>query len=316
MEKVNKPATTTATPNQSPNKQKTKGVGAIIFLSIFALILAVGGGLLLREVLEVRHEAENAKKQNQLIAKERDELLKQLDALEAEFQKLSLEFTDMEKDLGSERTKIARLRTQLHGTGGVGDPSLQAKIDELERLLAGYQEEAESLKSENQMLAGEKSQIQNSLNQTTARNSQLEREKREIEEQLKKASILSISSIEANGVRVKRKGDEPTNKAKKTSKVQVCFTINQNLVATPGNRDFYVRIIDPGNKVLTAFPDDTFNYQGDELSFSVQRTVNFQNNAQDICMIYSQNDKFTKGYYNIVIFSEGYELGYKLMELK
>ncbi|MBS4012688.1 MAG: hypothetical protein KGZ97_02850 [Bacteroidetes bacterium] len=316
MEKVNKPATTTATPNQTPKKQKTKGVGAIIFLSIFALILAVGGGLLLREVLEVRHEAENAKTQNQLIAKERDELLKQLDALEAEFQKLSLEFTGMEKDLGSERTKIARLRSQLQGTGGFGDPTLQAKIDELERLLAGYQQEAESLKSENQMLAGEKSQIQNSLNQTTARNSQLEREKREIEEQLKKASILSISSIEANGVRVKRKGDEPTNKAKKTSKVQVCFTINQNLVATPGNRDFYVRIIDPGNKVLTAFPDDTFNYQGDELSFSVQRTVNFQNNAQDICMIYSQSNKFTKGYYNIVIFSEGYELGYKLMELK
>jgi predicted nuclease with TOPRIM domain len=316
MEKVNKPNATTTAPNQPVKKEKSKGVGAIIFLSIFALILAVGGGLLLREVLEAKHNAEKTNKEKQIIAKERDELLIQLDALEKEFQKLSVEYAELEKNLGVERGKISRLRSQLQGTGPGGDPSLQAKIDELERLLAGYQQEAEALKSENQMLAGEKSQIQNSLNQTTARNSQLEREKSEIEEQLKKASILSISNIEANGVRTKRKGDEPTNKAKRTSKIQTCFTINQNLVATPGNRDFFVRIIDPSNNVLTAFPDDTFNYQGDELTFSVQRTVSFQNNAQDICLIYSQNTKFSKGYYNIVVFSEGYELGYKLMELK
>jgi predicted nuclease with TOPRIM domain len=316
MEKVNKPNATTTAPNQPVKKEKSRGVGAIIFLSIFAVILAVGGGLLLREVLESRHDAEKTHKEKQLIAKERNELLIQLDALEKEFQKLSVEYAEMEKTLGVERGKISRLRSQLHGTGPGGDPSLQSKIDELERLLAGYQAEAETLKSENHMLAGEKSQIQNSLNQTTARNSQLEREKSEIEEQLKKASILSISNIESNGVRTKRKGDEPTNKAKRTSKIQTCFTINQNLVATPGNRDFYVRIIDPGNNVLSAFPDDTFNYQGDELTYSVQRTVSFQNNAQDICLIYSQNAKFSKGYYNIVVFSEGYELGYKLMELK
>ncbi len=324
MEKENKPITPKPNapkpiapkPKAPEKKQKTKGVGAIIFLSIFVVILAAGSGLLLRQYLTVQQEAELAVEANKKIDKQRQELLTQLDELESAFQQLSIEYSQMEDVLRTERSRVRQLRNELAGKGPDDEPDMKEKIEELEKLLAEYQEEAEMLKVENLELTNEKSQIENTLNKASARTTQLEREKSEMEEQLDKASILSVSNIEANGVREKRRGDVPTDRARRTSKIQVCFTINQNLVATPGNRDFYVRIIDPNNKVLTNFPDDTFTFEGEELSYSVQRTVNFQNNAQDICMIYNQDEKFEKGYYNIVIFAEGYEMGYKLLELR
>ncbi len=303
-------------PKAPEKKQKTKGVGAIIFLSIFVIILAAGSGLLLRQYFEVQHEAETAIQTNQKIDEQRKELIAQLDELESAFQKLSIEYTQMEEVLRSERARVRNLRNELAGQGPGADPEAQAKIEELEKLLAEYQEQADLLKSENLELANEKSQIENTLNQKAALTTQLEREKSEMEEQLEKASILSVSNIEATGIRTKRRGDVPTDRAKRTSKIQVCFTINQNLVATPGNRDFYVRIIDPNNNVLTLFPDDTFKFEGEELAYSAQRTINYQNNAQDVCLTYSQDDKFEKGYYNIAIFAEGYEMGYKMLELR
>ena len=338
MEKVNKPdaqankpVTQTNKPNapkpnqpvQKPKaepKQKTKGIGVIIFLLILVLILAGGGGFLFKEYLDNQHEAEQRQKELAQIAAQRDEFLSQLDDLEEAYQKLSLEYSQLESSANAQRATIRRLRAEVAGTApsadGLSAKQLQERIEELEELLEEYRRRAEMLQSENQTLTTEKNQVQGSLNQANAYASQLEREKREMEEQLEKASILSISNIDANGVRSRRRGDEPTDRARRTDKIQVCFTINQNLVATPGNREFYVRIIDPDNRVLTHLPDDTFNYQGDELSYSANRTINFQNNSQDACLIYDQDDRFSKGYYNIVVFAEGYELGYKLMELR
>ncbi len=306
-----------AKPQQPAPKKKSKGIGTIIFLLILVLLLAVGGGLLLREFLEIQHEAEVAEKAKLEIAAQRDDLISQLDDLEEAFQKLSIEYSEMEGSLRAERATIRRLRAQLQRTGPQ-EPGedVKERIEELEALLEEYKQKVERLKAENQELSGEKSQIQSSLNQATAYSSQLEREKGELEDLLKDAKILTISNIEATGIRERRRGDEPTDRARRTDKIQVCFTINKNLVAPAGNRDFYVRIIDPNNQVLTHFPDNTFMHEGDELSFTSTRTINFQNSAQDVCVIYDQDSRFDSGYYNIVIFSEGYELGYKIIELR
>ena len=109
MEKVNKPdaqankpiaqtnkpnAPKPSQPAQKPKvepKQKTKGIGVIIFLLILVLLLAGGGGFLLKEYFDNQHEAELRQKEMAQLATQRDEFLSQLDDLEEAYQQLSLE---------------------------------------------------------------------------------------------------------------------------------------------------------------------------------------------------------------------------------
>jgi hypothetical protein len=171
------------------------------------------------------------------------------------------------------------------------------------------------MEAENQELLGENSQIRSTLTETTQRNDFLEDRNQELETKLELATILTISELEGIALRERRSGDEVTDKAKRADKLRICFTVNQNLIAEPGNRDFYIRLTDPSNQVMTFTPDETIDFEGETIQYSVKRTVNFQNNAQEVCVIWDQEEKFSKGYYNVVVFTEGEEVGYKLFQL-
>ncbi len=295
------------------------GTAVVIFLSILAVILALGGALLLRQLLSAQHEVQVAALEISSVNEEKELLLIQLDELEERYAALEASSQQMEAQLAAERRRVRQLRAQLHGDGGAGDGAgieqYRQRIEELEAQLETYRNQLELAESENNVLTGENAQIRETLAQTSARNQQLERRTEELEEQVEKASILTISNLEGTALRERRRGDEPTDRARRTDKLRICFTINENLVASPGNRDFFVRLINPLNQVMTLSPDNTIEFEGETIQYSLKRTVNFQNSSQEVCMIWNQDERFEKGYYNIVVFSEGREIGYKLFQL-
>lgn len=304
--------------NGNGTKRRSSGSGVVIFLSILAILLAIGAAFLLRENLSARYEAEAAKLKVKEVSDERDILLAQLDELEAKYDLMAAEHKEMEDQLNAEKRRVNQLRAQIRGGGPVSGTDANVyrqRIEELELQLEEYRQQIDMLLAENLTLSGENAQIRSTLNFTTARNLELEDKNKELEKKVEKASILTISNLEFTALRERRRGDEPTTSARRADKIRVCFTINQNLVAPPGNRNFYVRIIDPSNQVLSTSPDNTLLFEGETIQYSILRTINFQNNSQDVCVIWNQSERFQKGYYNVVVFCEGEEVGYKLFQL-
>ncbi len=295
--------------------KKTAGIGPVIFLSIFAVLLAVAAGLLLREVFEARLQAEVALEEKTIALQEKQEIEEQLNELEEEYVELSVKHEHLEGAIRQERARIARLRQEMRGIDPADAQKYKEQIQELEDRLEEYREQVRMLEAENQSLESEKSQMQSTLNQTTARFDELEQRKKELEELVDKASYLTISGITAQGIRERRRGDEPTDRARRTDKLQICWTVNENLVAEPGNREFHVRIIDPNNRVLAASDQNTFDHNGEELVYSLRRQINFRNDQQNVCVVWTQDERFESGYYNVNIYAEGREAGYKLFEL-
>jgi regulator of replication initiation timing len=305
----------------STSKPRGSGSAIVIFLAILALLLAVGGAVLLRQLLSARYEAQVMVKEVETLTTEKDNLFRQLDELEVKYAELSIKHKEMEDLFNAERRRVNQLRAQLRGEGmGEGSEALIAqykqRIQELEEQLEAYRLQVEAMQAENQAMASENAQIRSTLSQTTARNTVLEKENQELEEQLEKAGMLTISNLEGTALRERRRGDENTTKAKRTDKLRICFTINQNMVAVPGNRDYYIRLVDPANQVLTLSPDNTIEFEGETIQYTIKRTVSYQNNAQEVCMVWTQDEKYQKGYYNVVVFSEGREVGYKLFQLE
>ncbi len=298
-----------------PPASGNSGLGVIIFLAVLAVLLAVGGAYLLRQVLDARYEAQVSALEIKEVSDERDLLEQQLNELDSKYEELSSEYAEMETKFLAERRRVNQLRAQVRG----GDPGTVAQykeqIEELEARLEKYQEEIEILESEKQTLEGENAQIRSTLETTTSRNQELEREFNQMEEQIEKATLLSISGLEATPIRERRRGDEPTDRARRTDKINVCFTVNENLVAEPGNREFFVRMIDPNNQVLTISPDDTIEFEGETIQYTLKRTINYRNEPVETCVVWDQDERFEKGYYNVVVFHDGREVGYKLFQL-
>lgn len=295
------------------NPKSSANVGPVIFLAIFAVLLGVAAGLLLRQVFETRIQAEAALETKSQIV---DDLNKKLDNLEEDYIELSVKHEHLEGALRQERARISRLRQELRGMDPVEAQKYKDQIRGLEDQLEIYKEQVGMLEIEKQSIESEKSQMQMTLNQTTILLDELERRNKELEEQVEKAAYLTISGLTAQGIRERRKGDEPTNRARKTDKLQVCFTVNENQVAEPGNREFFVRIVDPNNRVLAASQANTFNHQGEELVYSQKRQVNFRSESQNVCVVWSQPERFESGYYNVNVYAEGREAGYSLFQLE
>jgi hypothetical protein len=302
---------------ESSGRKRSGGSGVIVFLSVLAVILAIAGALLLREVLQARYDAQMKDLVVERVSNERNEMLRDLDEISAKYDQLAVEYKELDSLFKAERVRVNQLRAQLRsGTGPVeGGASFRAQIEELQAQVEDYRLQLEMLQAEKSVLENENSQIRTTLAQTTARNTELVTRNDDLEQQLEKASVLSISNLELTPLRTRRRGDEPTDRAKRTDKMRVCFTVNQNLVAQRGNTDFFIRLVDPRNTVMATSSANTLEFEGEAIQYSIKRTVNYQNASQDVCVVWDQQEKFDKGYYNVVVFWNGMEVGYKLFQL-
>jgi hypothetical protein len=301
------------------NNRKSNGSGIIIFLSVLAILLAIAGALLLREMLKARYENQVASLQVKEISDERDRLIGQLDDLDVRYAQLSKEHEDLRQLFDAERRRANHLRAQLQGTGplGKGDATpIRQQIEQLENQLAEYEDQIAMLLEENETLSIENAQIRSNLAQAHIFNQELEQEEDILQEKVDIASMINISNVDVVALRERRRWDEPTTSARRTDKLSICFNVNRNLIAEPGERDFYIRIIDPNNEVLTKSQEDTMPFEGEAIQYSIRETIDFQNASMDVCTEWGQEERFDRGYYSVVVFCQGNEVGYKLVELE
>lgn len=113
--------------------------------------------------------------------------------------------------------------------------------------------------------------------------------------------------------------EKNTDKAARTDKIKVCFTVSENKLVSSGYKRFFVRIARPDNVILTRGPAYTFQFLGQTLQFSAMETLNYEGDAADICTYFERppdGSDLPKGKYYVNIFTEDREIGQTSFELK
>ena len=303
-------------PTTRENSGRASSIAPFVFLTVIAVVLAVAVAVLLQQLFQYRNMYETATVEKSIIVHERDDLIEQLNELDAAYQALLVENTELSAALERERAEIARLRRQISSGVTVAQVAeYRARIQELETQLSGYREQVEMLLAENQALSGENAQIRSALQQTAAQKQVLENQKEELEMQVKKASVLRISNLEAIPLRERRRGDRETTRARRVDKLQFCFTINENPVAAAGNKELFFRLTGPDNQVQGVTAENIFDFQGEAIHYSFRETINFQNEEKHTCTQWVQDAPFESGIYHVAVFSEGEEVGHAHFEL-
>jgi hypothetical protein len=173
----------------------------------------------------------------------------------------------------------------------------------------------------NQELKAENEQIRSSYQMEQQKSSSLLKDKEALTEKVTMAAVLKAYKITASGVRGSGDKERITDKAKRVEKVKVCFTLGENPLLSAGAKDIYIRIARPDKMILARGRGDdySFSYKGEILQYTMRETVNYQNQAMDICTYWinrSAKENLPEGVYVVSVYTGDFEIGQTSFELK
>ncbi len=282
---------------------------------LIAILLVLTLGL---SVLYFREKSKNIKQVeiNTELTVTKDSLQGRLVEMILEYDNLKTNNEEINRQLLAEKEKVRELLTRLQRERNFS----QAKFTEYERELAtlrkimrSYIVQIDSLNQSNIALRQENQQVKKRIQQVETERAQISKKLEEASEKVDLASVLRPINIFALGLT--RRGKEAT-RARNVEKIKVCFTLDQNPIAKPGNRFIYVQVTAPGGAIIPNEQQDSVNVDGEKLLYSARREVDYQNESLDVCIFVDVTDELPKGIYKIELFADNRHIGTSSFTLK
>jgi len=246
---------------------------------------------------------------------------------------------ELKVELDSVLTEYNMVKMEYDSVLTTQDSIIQANAQEIERLIAqqgdyrrirrqlnllreitqNYVHEIDSLYTENRVLKAENVEMQEEIQRVTRETTALSQTKEELESKVEVASALRAIQINATPIRLRgRTREEETDRARRTDLVKVCFTVAENPVATPGNKNAYVRIADPTGNILRLGDDDryAFTHGEDTLQFTMKGEFNYTNIDTEVCLQWNNTQDYEEGMYLVSIFTDEFRLGESQFSLR
>jgi len=241
--------------------------------------------------------------------------------LQKDYQNLQTNDAAMQLDIDAKRERIEELIKEA--AKHKGDATIISKLKKetqtLRSIMQSYVRTIDSLNTLNQTLVAEKKTVLKQLGSEKEKQSVLIKEKDELKSTIAKGSILNCFNISAKAVLYKRGGkkESETNKARKTEKIKVSFSLGENKIAKAGEKTIYVRIMTPDGKELAKSYDDNcrFNFNQSSGYFAGKETLNYAN-AELIGVTYCEGQgEYVPGNYIIEITCDGVVIGNTSLKL-
>ncbi|MEZ4827978.1 MAG: hypothetical protein R3C61_17100 [Bacteroidia bacterium] len=204
---------------------------------------------------------------------------------------------------------------------------LESHISELKGLIDQYSKQIDYLKEQNRQLTGQVDSLVVIEGQLTMQNKTLtarnEETTRELEQTRKIASALKTKDFRF--INIKKAGKKEVEEdefSRRTMKdVRMCFTILENPITTPGERDVYLVYENPDGTVNTNFTagfSGKFIHNDQEKVYTVMKSVNYDNDALEVCMDFSpaEENKYQKGTQYVSVYCDGRLIGQGTFEIK
>jgi hypothetical protein len=290
-------------------------LGYKISIGVLLAVIAVMAWMLVNQKKEIvfrEKDSDNVK----------TELKGQLDSLLAEHERVKVSYGELSNSL-SERDSIINVKAneikQLLGSKAEL-AVVKRKLAQLQQITQVYEQQIDSLFTVNRKLKDENEKIKTDYTLEQQKTSDLSKDKEALNEKITGAAVLKAYKITA--VAFKSKGidkEKETDKASRTDKIKVCFTVSENKLVSSGYKRFFVRIARPDNAILTRGPAYTFQFLGQTLQFSAMETLNYEGDAADVCTYFERpanGADLIKGRYFVNIFTEDREIGQTTFELK
>lgn len=241
----------------------------------------------------------------------------ELDSLLTEHQKIKLEYGNMTAELSLKDSIIQANATEIQKliASNAGKNQIQKKLDYLRGITQDYVAQIDKLLNENQELKTEIAGITDDYNKEKQHSATLVKDKEDLSTQINKAAVLSAYGVSAQAIRF-RSGDkeEVVDKASRTEKFKITFTIGKNPLVKDGMKEVYVRIARPDNAIM--HDGQSFDFNGQQIMYSLKQTFHYQQKPVPVSLYYEKTDRIVAGTYHIALFIDEQEVGQTSLILK
>jgi len=254
---------------------------------------------------------------------EKTELQHELDSVISEHNKIKISYGALSDSLASKDSIIQandiEIRKLLYTQWEYN--KVRKKLTMLQHIAQGYVRQMDSLYTVNRELQVENERIRQEVKTEQSRNYTLMKDKEELSEKMNQAAFIKAYDVTATAFKLKSGGNKEqiTDKATRTDRLRICFTIGENPLVQSGKKIVYIRIQRPDNVVVTKSKYDTFLFNGQTLSYSIREDITYQGKSLNLCVNWTKKDTdkpAMKGRYVVTVFADDKEIGSGNFELK
>lgn len=233
-----------------------------------------------------------------------DSLKFKLDNRLGEIYRLKDEINNILKKRGASKADLSVAKGKIK--------ELQSLVDELKIQKLSMEQEKEQLNNVMAQLSGEITGLQQNMKR-------LDEENKTLTAKINMASVFVASEIILSPVTVRNGKEQETSSAKKTSKLIVSFTV-QNNITQYENADMYIVVTQPDGTILSN--DDVWDSSsmtldnGTKIPFT--RKIRFEYiKGESKKLVFSLNaEEYLKGVYTLQLYHKGYMIGQVMKTLQ
>jgi hypothetical protein len=140
---------------------------------------------------------------------------------------------------------------------------------------------------------------------------------KDLESEKSKVAIASvIKAVDIEVLSYNEKG-KSTARAKKVKRLAVKFALDENVIAPKGLKQVFVRFTDPENHILIQDEQPTFDYEGEQITYSSIREIDYDGEHTEAIIYFEHKgvDMLLVGTYQVDIFVDGVMVGAATMTL-
>jgi hypothetical protein len=202
-------------------------------------------------------------------------------------------------DIEAQKERIDRITRSERNTRAL-NAKLQQELEEVKKMRDSYLEKIDELLVENENLKKAKEDLTSTVESLS----------KNLENTVNTASVLKGEYVKVTALKKKSSGKySATAMARRTNKMDVCFTVLENKIAQPGDKKVYLRIVEPGGKTMGDRAGGghsgsfTVPGTGQEVLYSAVGDLKYDNSRQDYCISHEESERiFTPGTYLIEVY--------------
>lgn len=178
---------------------------------------------------------------------------------------------------------------------------LKEEIAKLRKMRDEYLDKIDSLIAENEKLKSANEELNSQV-------VNLNEQKNLLEGKVATASQLKVEYVKVNSFKKRFNGKYTESVlAKRTNKIESCFTLMDNKIAGTGDKMVYLVITAPDGKILMSYTKSPFkDNEGNELDATASLKVEYTGAKKDVCLTYENDERILEaGTYQIGIYVDG-----------
>lgn len=279
-------------------------------------VMVILTGWLLYDWTQLRSQNQSLKAEIEEVSSEKANVKTELADLLVEYDGMKTSNDTLNAQLAEERQKIESLLEEVKkvkSSNAYEIARYKKETKTLRKIMRSFVQQIDSLNTLNKKLTAKVEKTESKYRNVVKQREELASKSDSLSTQVELASTLKADAISTQTLNDR---GNTTSRARKATKIEVCFTLRDNAVAETGDKNIHIRISAPGGAILTNRHMGFFMVNGKEIAYSSSRKVTYNGKQTKACLYFDTEAELTKGSYAVDLFEDGKVIGKTTFKLR